>query len=130
VSLAMQEHPYHESLGGSWWCLHCHAPASIEDPGEYNPLCGNCGKRRCEFRSQHAPALIVLKAPTPEFVPEDAQPMMNVRRLPRAERPSLTDMATKGYWLCQACQQPTKRDEQQCCVLCGSSQVEFQEPTL
>lgn len=127
----MSTHSYLETLGGSWWCLVCHAPASIEDPGESNPVCGNCGRRRCEFRSQHAPALIVLKEPPrSEAPPLDATPMLNKRRLPSAERPSLTQMTFEGYWLCLACEQPTKKDAEECCVLCGSSQVEFQPPTL
>jgi hypothetical protein len=126
----MENHPYHEALGGSWWCLSCHAPASIEDPGEPNPLCGECGKRRCEWRSSAGPALVVLKTPPPVFVPPDATPVFTQRRLPSAERPTLSQMAYDGYWLCLACHQITKRDEQECCVLCGSSLVEFQKPTL
>lgn len=122
---------YHDALGGMWWCLVCHAPASIEDPGESNPVCGDCGRRKCEFRSASAPAtVVVLQAPEPVFVPDDAKPMESKRRLPCAERPLLTQMTYEGYWLCLACQEPTKRDEQECCVLCGSSQVEFQPPTL
>lgn len=65
-----------------------------------------------------------------EEAPIDATPMLNVRRLPRAERPTLSQMTYEGYWRCQACEQPTKRDDQECCVLCGSSQVEFQPPTV
>lgn len=127
----MDSDPYHAALNGSWWCLICHAPASIEDPGESNPVCGNCGHRRCEFRSQtHAPALVVLKAPELVFVPLDATPMLSVKRLPVAERPSLSQMAFEGYLLCLACHQPTKKNEDGCCVLCGSSQVEFQPPTI
>jgi hypothetical protein len=128
----MENHPYHEALGGSWWCLSCHAPASIEDPGESsNPVCGECGKRRCEWRHFETGGLkMVVRMPAVEPVPVDAQPVFTLRRLPSAERPTLSQMAYDGYWLCLACHQITKRDEQECCVLCGSSLVEFQEPTL
>lgn len=128
---AMSDHPYHESLGGSWWCLVCVAPASIEDPGEPNPVCGNCGKRRCEWRGfclSESPLAAVHSPPALEIVPPEAQPAMNKKRLPRAERPSLVAMTYEGYWLCLKCEEPTKRDAQECCVLCGSSQVEFQPP--
>lgn len=65
-----------------------------------------------------------------DVVPEDAGPIFTKRRLPSAERPSLSAMAFQGYLLCLKCQEPTKLDAQECCVLCGSSQVEFQPPTL
>jgi len=39
-------------------------------------------------------------------------------------------MTFQGYWRCLACEEPTRKGEDVCCVLCGSSQVEFQEPTL
>lgn len=132
ATCAMQEHPYHEALGGSWWCLVCVAPASIEDPGESNPLCGNCGKRHCQWRREENAERGTRNAEPPvvEFVPDDAATMVNKRRLPRAERPTISQMAYQGYWLCKGCGEPTKRDEQECCVLCGSSRVEFQPPTL
>lgn len=124
----MSEHPYHESLNGLWWCLACRAPASIEDPGESNPVCGNCGERRCTWQSQ-AP-LVVLQAPAPVFVPDEATPMRSKKRLPREERPGLVKMMLEGYLLCLACEEPTKKAAHDCCVLCGSSQVEFQPPTV
>lgn len=125
-------HNASDICGGVWWCLSCRAPASIEDPGESNPLCGNCGKRKCEWHSLHDGPARLAPPPSPvsEQVPIDAQPMLSVKRLPRAERPSLSQMAFEGYWLCRACEMITKRDEQECCVLCGSSHVEFQPPTL
>jgi hypothetical protein len=132
----MQHDTFIESLGGSWWCLHCHAPAPIEDPGESNPVCGSCGKRKCEWRSFHdvtpaeSPLSLHLSPPALEIVPHDAEPMCNKKRLPRTERPSLSVMTFQGYWRCLACEEPTKRDAQECCVLCGSSLVEFQQPTL
>lgn len=117
--------------GGVWWCLACQAPAELADPGEPQPLCARCSHRRViwqpnESRGQTAE----IGDRRPEIVPDDAQPMLSVRKLPSAERPKLTEMAFAGYWLCLACAQPTKKDDQDCCVLCGSSQVEFQEPTL
>jgi hypothetical protein len=126
----MNTHPYHEALGGSWWCLVCQAPASIEDPGESNPLCGECGKRRCEWRSQCESPVRLEPTPAAEPVPLEAQPMQTKRRLPSTERPTLSQMTYEGYLLCLACGQPTKKGADDCCVLCGSSQVEFQPPTL
>lgn len=130
----MKSHPQDSRgfCGGVWWCLTCNAPAQLEDPGEPYPRCAACEQRKCEWRAhQEVPsAECRVSRAEPDQAPIEAQPMLNVRRLPRAERPSLTQMTYQGYWLCQGCEQPTKKGADDCCVLCGSSQVEFQEPTL
>lgn len=71
-------------------------------------------------------------APPPPsvIVPDHAGPVFTQRRLPSSERPTLSQMAYNGYLLCLACHQITKKGEDDCCVLCGYSQVEFQPPTL
>jgi hypothetical protein len=118
-----------EPLGGFFWCLVCLAPADLEDPGCAYPRCIRCGERKIEWQHE-----IVAPSKTPPppltIVPEDAHPIFTHRRLPSAERPTLSVMTYRGYWLCLACHEPTKRDDQGCCVLCGSSQVEWQPPAI
>jgi len=120
-----QSSPLRPISGGVWWCLTCKAPADIEDPGDAHTRCVRCGHRTCEWRHEYA-----TRTETMPIVPDDAGPIFTRRRLRASERISLSEMTYKGYYLCQACGEPTRRDEQECCVLCGSSQVEFQPPTL
>lgn len=47
---------------------------------------------------------------------------------------SILNMATKGFWFCEACERVCDlRDDARggnCCGRCGSAQVRFNEPVL
>jgi len=96
------------------WCAHCHHVTEPLDPGDPYPSCARCKSRKLEVRWED---------------PSPARPAQKRHRLPAAER-DLRLLVRRGYWFCKACLEVTKRNEEECCVLCGSSNVEWEKPAL
>lgn len=116
-----------------WWCRRCHAYVDLIDPGEPFPQCER-GHRTVEYRepAPDAPvSLRELRAPKPmPALPDDAHPVFTNKRLPRDQRPTLKQMANDGFLFCLGCNEVTRFNEEECCVLCGSSQVERRPPAF
>jgi len=66
---------------------------------------------------------------TPREPDANARRAQKLHRLPAEER-DLRKLAISGYWFCMGCKEITKRDDQECCVLCKSSRVEWQAPVF
>jgi hypothetical protein len=110
-----------------WWCRRCHAYVDVKDPGEPYPQCER-GHRGVEWREPvpEAPLNVAaLRGPKLSPIVFEAKPLLTHKRLPRDQRPSLSEMFAKGYHRCEKCSEVTRLDSQECCVLCGSSQVQF-----
>jgi len=117
--------------GGFFFCLTCKAPADLDEPGDPFPHCirGGHRHRTLEWRHFEEPAR-TPRPPQVAAVPIEAAPAANVRRLPSAERVSLTEMALQGYWQCGNCRQVTRLSATDCCRLCGSANVQRVPPAL
>lgn len=117
------------SATGFWWCLHCHRISEPIDAGDPYPQCAHCKSRRLEWRAPVEPERVIAVAKAlPQWPePSPGRTRRKVSRLPAEDR-DLNKLVREGYWFCSGCKEITKRDEQECCVLCGSSEVEWQEP--
>lgn len=118
---------------GFWWCARCHRVTELldSDCGLSGRRCTHCHSQKIEWK----PALtgggpVPTPDPLPEFLPEpseEGKPKQKKHRLPPEKR-DLRVLARTGYWFCYGCAQVTERDDQECCVLCTSSKVEWNDP--
>lgn len=118
------------SVSSHWWCLHCRRVTELleSDSGLGGQRCAHCQSLRIEWRP--APACAPKLEPVPCWAqgePEQGRKAQKIHRLP-ADKRKLRLLASLGYWFCAACQEVTERDKEDCCVLCGSSRVQWNEP--
>lgn len=115
-----------------WWCRRCHAFVDVKDAGEPYPQ-GECGHRSLEWREPVAESSLEMRSvrgPKPSPIVFEAKPVLTYKRLPKEQRYTLKEMFEKGYFRCTHCRELTRRRADECCVLCGSSQVEFTPPAV
>lgn len=121
------------SRTGFWWCDHCKRITEPVDPGDAYPQCTHCTARRMHWHAGTPPDGPIEKPPAlPQWhwrEPDEGKPRQKMHRLPAEDR-DLRVLARIGYWFCMACKEISKRTQQEDCVLCGSSRVEWQAPCL
>jgi hypothetical protein len=121
------------AVTGFWWCLRCHRVTELLDSetGLSGRRCAHCRSQRVEWKEPAAPAGPVQPPPAlPEWALEpEERPKQKLHRLPSEQR-DLRVLARTGYFFCYGCRQISERDEQECCTLCGSSEIEWNEPVF
>lgn len=126
----------HADVGqtGFWWCSHCRRVTELLDSDT-----GLSGRRCVRCRAQGVEWKGTTKTPPPKPEPaphwataepdDEGRKAQKLHRLPEEKR-DLRLLARTGYWFCYGCRAISERDEQECCTLCGSARIEWNEPVF